>query len=75
MYLVFAFLFICSYVHSFIRSFSITFIELGSKFMYSWRAGRYRSKVSVSYPPRGLNLRSGPQNFHIKVKIFALKFI
>ena len=34
-----------------------------------------RSKFSVLYPPRGLNLRPGSQNFHIKVRIFAIKFI
>ena len=30
---------------------------------------------SVPSPNRGLTLRSGSQNFHIRVKIFALNFI
>ena len=86
-YIVFAFLFVRSYVHLFVRL-SVT----GSKFfalklcktsyfedplmdfIHIWQDGRYRSKVFIStIPTPGVTFgsRSRTLNFHKNVKIFV----
>ena len=90
-YIVFAFLFIRSYIRSFVfpsqgQSFCVKVYKTSyfedplMDFIHIWHDGRYRSKVFIStIPTPGVTLgsRSRTSNFHkkVRVKVFALKFI